>query len=387
MTALAKRTKIGKSTLSTWKHNLLSDPTWRPKREHYGEAHQIFTREQEIELSTRIATNYIDKGLFYSDTEFKIDALRFHKEIVCRSEGIMPGMALSDRQMEQINKFKASWHFIQAFRHRNRLSLRRPSFKRRPKPTEADMQAFIAQVQSCLQNYRRDRIINIDETNWKTVAGGFMTWAHTNAESVQCQIDNDEKEGVTVIAAVDAEGGKLPLTVIGKGKTERCLKGYQLPPEVRTCVSESGWTTKDVMCRYFAILRQELYPEGPLIVILDAYAAHRSREVREIARLWEIQLVFIPPGCTDKLQPLDRRVFGVLKSYARQLWRKQHHESGGAKTTRPMMAANLCEAWRRITEGLIQDAWGIYDQEDWESLIAEEKRLHDEMFGRTDGVH
>jgi transposase len=71
------------------------------------------------------------------------------------------------------------------------------------------------------------------------------------------------------------------------------------------------------MYHYFAILRHELYREGPLIVILDVYAAHYSPEVREIARLWEIQLVFIPPGYTDKLQPLDRCIFGILKSYAR----------------------------------------------------------------------
>jgi hypothetical protein len=123
------------------------------------------------------------------------------------------------------------------------------------------------------------------------------------------------------------------------------------------------------MYHYFAILRQELYREGPLIVILDAYAAHRSPEVREIAGVWEIQLVFIPPGCTDKLQPLDRRVFGVLKSYARRLWRKQYRESGCAKTTRSMMAGNPCEAWRRITVRLIQEAWDIHQQEDWESLF------------------
>jgi hypothetical protein len=32
------------------------------------------------------------------------------------------------------------------------------------------------------------------------------------------------------------------------------------------------------------------------------------------------------------------------------------HESHGMKTTREQMAINLCEAWRRITEGLIQEA-------------------------------
>jgi hypothetical protein len=67
-----------------------------------------------------------------------------------------------------------------------------------------------------------------------------MTWAHTSTESVQCQIDNDEKEGVTVIAAVDAAGGKLPLTVIGKGTSERCLKRYELPREVRVVFQNQG---------------------------------------------------------------------------------------------------------------------------------------------------
>jgi hypothetical protein len=201
-----------------------------------------------------------------------------------------------------------------------------------------------------------------------------MTWAHKGVESVQCHIDNDDKQGVTVIAAVDATGGKLPLTVIGKGKTPRCLAGYQLPLDVHTSVSESGWTTNDVMCGYFGMLRRELFPEGPLVVILDTYSAHRSREVREVAQLWEIELLFIPPGCTDKLQPLDCRVFGVLKAYARKLWREQYHASHGGKTTRPMMAANLCVAWRRITEGLVQDAWSIYyeDEPAWKDLIMRE---------------
>jgi hypothetical protein len=39
------------------------------------------------------------------------------------------------------------------------------------------------------------------------------------AESIRCFIDNDAKQGVTVIAGVTLAGEKLPLTIIGKGKT------------------------------------------------------------------------------------------------------------------------------------------------------------------------
>jgi hypothetical protein len=111
--------------------------------------------------------------------------------------------------MKAIDRFIATSRFIAAFRYRNRLSLRRPSFKRRPKATQDDIDQFIAEVQVLLDEYHRNRIINIDETNWKTVPGAFMTWVKKGAESVQCQIANDDKEGVTLIAAIDANGGKL----------------------------------------------------------------------------------------------------------------------------------------------------------------------------------
>jgi hypothetical protein len=140
------------------------------------------------------------------------------------------------------------------------------------------------------------------------------------------------------------------------------------------------------MYHYLSMLRQELYPEGPLIVILDAYAARRSPEVPEIAGLSEIQLMFIPPGCTDKLQPLDGRIFGVLKSLPRQLWREQYHKSRGAKTTRSMIAANLCKAWGRITIGLIQEAWDIYEEEDWGSLFAWDTSIDDDHSVRDEFV-
>ena len=41
---------------------------------------------------------------------------------------------------------------------------------------------------------------------------------------------------------------------------------------------------------------------------------------KEKARALDIELVFVPPGCTDIVQPLDIKVFGALKSYARMLW-------------------------------------------------------------------
>jgi hypothetical protein len=95
-------------------------------------------------------------------------------------------------------------------------------------------------MQGAFASYPRDRITNVDETTWKAVAAGFLMWRKAGTESATCHIENDAKQGVTVIAAIDALGHKLPLTVIGRGKTSRCLAGFNLPDDIWGETSKSG---------------------------------------------------------------------------------------------------------------------------------------------------
>ena len=59
--------------------------------------------------------------------------------------------------------------------------------------------------------------------------------------------------------------------------------------------------------------------KDPCCSIMDTYTAHKKESVREEARASDIELVFVSLGCTDIVQPLDMKVFGALKSYARVL--------------------------------------------------------------------
>jgi hypothetical protein len=365
--ALSKATGIPDSTLDTWKRRLADDPSWRPTRKAYVYRKRIFSDFEEDLLLEQINKNFLSKGYYYSDQDFKLDALRFYQSrIAQREQQALLGSLSHPPNPVETRRFICSAKFVQGFRKRHRLSLRRPRFKRRTRVTEAQIQEFIERTTEIMTHYPRNRIINLDETNWKAVAAGFLTWAAKGTESVHCHIDNDEKEGVTVIAAIDAAGNKLPLTIIGKGRTKRCLAGFHTPDEIWETFSESGWTTSEIMCGYLLQLRKKLFQEGPLLVILDTYAAHRSREVRAIAELCCIDLIFIPPGCTDRTQPLDRRVFGVLKAHAREIWRKFSHAHAEEKVTREMMASRLIDAWNRVTQETIDSAWEIFD-EGWES--------------------
>jgi hypothetical protein len=82
--------------------------------------------------------------------------------------------------------------------------------------------------------------------------------------------------------------------------------------------------------------------------------------ITKSAEIWRTELVFILLGRTDVLQPLDRRMFGILKAYARHLLRKHYHKTHEEKTTRSMLADNLLVAWDRITKEFIDSAWTIY---------------------------
>jgi hypothetical protein len=122
-----------------------------------------------------------------------------------------------------------------------------------------------------------NRIVNVDESDWRTVASGFLTWAEKGAESVHCQFEDDKKSGVTVIAAITTDSMKLPRTIIWKVKTPGFLAGYELTVCVDGDFSLSGWTNTDVICRHLHGLRSTHFTDyETLIIILDTYSAHRA---------------------------------------------------------------------------------------------------------------
>jgi len=58
-------------------------------------------------------------------------------------------------------------------------------------------------------------------------------------------------------------------------------------------------------------------------------------KVIELAITLEIDLVFIPKGCTDQYQPLDILIFGIFKSRGNRLYhiRDDNHDQAIQKKT------------------------------------------------------
>jgi hypothetical protein len=251
---LAKDTGLKYTTLQTWREHLRQWSTCPPCGDTSGDWRRVFSDAEEEALMHRIRTKYLEKRFYDFDHDFHLDAMMFSEE--CGQRDRTANRAELERSRSgPMKPFLCSAQFAPDFRKRHKMSLRRPSLKRRPSSTPEQIDAFVECVRNLMKQYPLDRIINIDETNWSAVAAGFLTWAPAGPETMNCHIGISEKQGVTAIAAVTAAGEKSPRTVIAKGKTNRCLQAYGLPDGVWAFASESGWTTAEIIIECFRRLK------------------------------------------------------------------------------------------------------------------------------------
>jgi hypothetical protein len=182
---------------------------------------------------------------------------------------------------------------------------------------------FLEDVDVCFEAYERENILNMDETRWCLINSHQITIAPRGAEGVSANFSCDPKMSLTAIALISAAGDKLPLWIICRGNTERCEQRFRdhFAAEIARrklilCHQISGWTDK-VVAKTVLRWVTERTRSGRNCLLWDTSSAHRDQAVKEYTAQKGLKLVFIPPGMTDKYQPLDRRVFGSLKSRAR----------------------------------------------------------------------
>lgn len=353
ISAISEKTKLNYETLRDWRTKLLKNPEWRPYRDR-NRGKQSLSPELEAILADKIRRDYIQQGEFCP--------LSVVKDL---AHQLLDGNLEWDEAKEKPKNrdFKASYHWCFKFLRRNHLSLRKYHTKRRPGANDFFIAAFYDQMNTVFTTMPRDRIINVDETCWRALEAGKSTVAERGAESVTCHFDCDEKLSLTAICAIDACGGKLPIWILAKGSGNGCEAKFYKEEGIQKRVragkivishTPSGWTTSDIAVKYVQWLSERF--DEPVTLIWDVFAAHRSEAVKNAAEECNVQLRFIPAGMTDKLQPLDFRIFGDLKKSARarfdRAWAQGKKEIG-----LPRAALCLAQAWESIESESVVKAW------------------------------
>jgi hypothetical protein len=297
-------------------------------------------------------SDYIEVGKMFTEQTFRLVAFA-----AWQSAGGDP------------NKFECSKRFINGFKHRNGFSSRRFHTRRRNRvASEIEIQNWTKAIRKLLAENATnlDMVVNCDETAWRIIPSGLVTWAPVGTDSVSVEVDANEKDCVTVLASITAAGKKLDLFAVAQGKTKQ-VEVSQLGTDqtVITDHSESGWSTISTFHHYLSWLAKQYETEiksgHTLHLILDLFAAHRAEKIKKYARTLGIRLWFIPAGYTDELQPLDRGVFGAMKARFRRLFEEALRECLGNRIGKLEAIQILIRIWKELSLASIRKGWSIYE--------------------------
>ena len=376
---------VPRHCLNYWRSQLKENINWLPDQAH-ADSNRVFSAKQEKEMANTIL-QYADNGVQITNGIMRnVLLLKNQENMEAENEN-----AIKPQQLQ----FAASDFYLAEFCKRNELSRRRAHLKKRPKIKPHLITDYRERMTGLFEDpqIRNDHILNCDETFWHQSEQSNYTIAQKGQDNVHIYTDANEKAGTTILATVDSTGGKLPLLIIGKGKTDRCEKsqiGFSNPigqtnPNPYsdmthyTARSQTGWMNDTIWTRYLENLREQRpydpqYPqdakENKIFLACDSFAVHHDSASVRTAEKYNIELIKIPEGCTDECQPLDRRVFGGMKQQARAETHKEIAKSivDSMKTgtpvnikrpTKPESIGNAIRIWDKYPQPQIVNAWTL----------------------------
>ena len=117
----------------------------------------------------------------------------------------------------------------------------------------------------------------------------------------------------------------------------------------RVSYSESGWITSPLFAEFLMWLREFSHDDEKIYLVLDCYSVHRACEMRELTQTLNTDFVSVPVGATDELQPLDRYIFGAMKSIAGRKWRRMYEQGEHDKAGKAEMGQILQASWEGVS--------------------------------------
>lgn len=169
-------------------------------------------------------------------------------------------------------------------------------------------------------------IINFDQTGIHYVPVSSWSMEKEGAKRVEI-IGKDDKRQITAVFAATSAGDFLPVQLVYKGTTTRCLPSFQFPSDWHATYSANHWSNEQTMVQYFEKiifpylakkkLELKLASDHPSLLIFDNFNGQCTEDILKLLDSKNINVVIIPANCTDRLQPLDISVNKAAKEFLR----------------------------------------------------------------------
>lgn len=337
------KTGISRTTLLSWKKQLQKDLSWRPWKKHTNQNKMILTAEEEFAIVDEIEQEFFNQGLFCPQKILKAKCLK----------------TFNDRNQDPNKNFRCSYGYLKNIRRRTKLSLRKPILARRPEPNDEEIQTFINDLTNAYAIYDRDHILNMDETSVRLIPHLGLTLAKRGAKKAPNHILGNVKKCFTATCTISAGGKKYPIWFIGKGVNQSCLNVFGdriINGQHQTSFSASGWMDKKIMKLYLEWL-SDMHNNSAICLVMDRYSAHIDGEVLQHASDHNIEIIFVPSGLTSEYQPLDRKVYGVVKMNCSDYWMRNYIQDLQYEASEQIAAEQFIKSFNSVSRDTVLKAW------------------------------
>lgn len=331
--------------------NAQAVPTFLMKNVHK----QIFTSEQELILANNIRNiiggrwNNVDKDRV---REMAIDYYIQLNPAQCRS-----------KRGTNALPFTASEGWISRFKARHNFKKRAIEYKQTPKTSvvqdrENDKYAFVCMIEEAVDNYGADYVFNMDETPAKLCEPPRSGWATDDMDKITLgTLQNSNKKKITIMPTITVSGKKLKFAWINDAKTNREIFNMFLPAHINSYFSQKGWIVSSIMLEYLRQIVKPYLNGKPGALIVDDYGAHWTPEVRNYAAEIKLELIPVPPGCTDGFQPLDISVNGPMKRKRQRIAVEQRYKGVSVLDSKQETVLRASQAYDEIDKKCIISGW------------------------------
>ena len=174
----------------------------------------------------------------------------------------------------------------------------------------ATVEEALPELHQLISSYALDDVFNVDETGlfFRMQASRFLATKQLEGKKV-------DKQRLTVVACTNATGSeKLPLWIIGKFARPRCFKNVNM--ESLGCeyrANTKAWMTATLFndwLRWFSTCMTG----RKVLLLMDNCPAHTAGTLD----ITNVEVKFLPPNTTSKLQPLDGGIIRTLKAHYRR---------------------------------------------------------------------
>lgn len=316
----------------------------------------MFTEEEEIDMA-KMLSEMSQRGLGTKTSDFLdyVQSIVKKKKKKTIFKGGRPGQ---------------HWYYAFVNRNSNILSSSENTSLnlKKSKLTREKLDQWYTQFRKFLEDKdllnQPGKIFNLDEIgfnmggNKSNVIG--LVQRDSNASHIYCG-----KQRLTVMFCGNASGQMLPpYLVYPEPKPEEynplhgSLEGSQI------AYTSDGWFDKTTFAQFLDHFDMNVGNERPVVLLVDSVSSHVDHEVFSKAQSRGIELYRIVPNATHLMQPLDKGVFGPLKTKWNMTARKYTQENPGNYIGKENFAEKLKEAfWQCFNPLTIRNAFkssGIY---------------------------